>query len=473
MSDDAGDNWQEITGANFPHYYDSQQTHADNWSQSGYDFYIRAAKNPRTGRDVVYVGLIDLVASADGGASWQTVGDVYSLNAKTHADQHALAVNPRDPNDLLIGNDGGAYRVTYDPAGNSWAFRHNLNDGLGMTMLYRIAVHPENPDWVMGGAQDNATPVSMGDLSAWANRGEHDGGFCAIHPVEPKIQYATSQNLEIYRTEDMWKHPPAHITKNAPWGDERRAFIAPIAPHPLDPNKLFATTNRLWLWEKGRGWTPRSGGKQLATGSGWVNYIAVAPNGRHIYTGSSWGDLWMTDDGGANWRRIDNDRLPSALPAMPIASIAVHPTNPNAVLVAFGSVGRESHLWRCDDTRLREPLWRRVGLGQEMLESVPLNDVVFHPHRPDSTFYVASDMGVFITDDGGMTWANLGAPHGLPNVRVSDLELPPDGRHLVAATYGRGAWRLQLSEGAGPLEFKPAAVLRLRFGRTRRIGRRR
>jgi hypothetical protein len=83
----------------------------------------------------------------------------------------------------------------------------------------------------------------------------------------------------------------------------------------------------------------------------------------------------------ANWRRINYDHLPSVLPALPIASIALHPANSNAIIVAFDGVGRESHLWRCDDTKLWESRWTGVGAGEETLESVLLRDVVFHPLR--------------------------------------------------------------------------------------------
>ncbi|HEV2765541.1 MAG TPA: hypothetical protein VGV38_21335 [Pyrinomonadaceae bacterium] len=470
--DGVADRWTEIT-RNFPHQYNSKRTHADNWSQSSYDFYVKSARHTKTGGDVIYVGLIDLLASTDEGKTWRTVGDVYGANARTHADQHALAVNPRNPNDLLVGNDGGVYRLAFDPDKTSWKFQSDLNAGLGMTMFYRIAVDPSRPDWVLGGAQDNATPVSMGNLSEWSNRGLHDGGFCAINPNAREIQYATSQELEIYRTTDGWKTAPDRITENLPWSDEPRAFIAPIALDPTDSNKLYAATSYLWRWDEGPrpNWTPRLGNQALATEGGWVSYIAVAPkDGRRIYTGSSKGDLWMTEDGGDTWRRIDNNGLPSGLPALPINSIAVHPTNPDSILVAFGSIGRDSHLWRCDNTRTVEPRprWRRVGADEKVLESVPLYDVVFDPHRPDTTFYVAGDLGVFVTDDAGRTWANLGAGRGLPNVRVSDLEMLRDTRQLYVATYGRGVWRLKLPEGDGALFFKPADEKRLRPRRTRR-----
>lgn len=482
-SPDAGDSWDDTTN-NFPHHYDPADQDAYNWSQSGYDFYIRCSRHPVTGRDVIYVGLVDIAASTDGGRTWRSAGRSYRGDALTHNDQHALAVNPRDPNDMLVGNDGGVYRLTYDPSADTWSFRSDLNAGLGMTMFYRVAVDPSNPDRLLGGTQDNATPVSRGDLAAWLNKGEGDGGFCAINPRNPDLQYATSQFLSIYRTEDGWEHvrditPKEAVTvqgqtTNRAWGPDNRGFIAPIALSPSDPGKLYAGTNYLWRWDEDRkSWSRRLGNQVLASGDGFVNFIAVAPGDpRRIYTGSNFGDLWMTTDGGDTWRRIDNVGLPGATPALPVTSIAVHPNNRDAVVVGFGGTEAYSHLWRCDNTRAEEPSWVPIGgSGMTALPFVPLNSVVIYPRGYETTYYVGTDVGVFLSNDGGATWANFGAPLGLPNVQVTDLHLLTPRRRLVAATFGRGAWGIDLPAGAEPTYLKPDAGSN--FGRGRRAGRRR
>jgi hypothetical protein len=78
------------------------------------------------------------------------------------------------------------------------------------------------------------------------------------------------------------------------------------------------------------------------------------------------------------------------------------------------------------------------------LPNVPVNAVVVDPAAAD-TLYVATDIGVFATSDRGATWAPLGA--GLPIVPVTSLSLQAASRVLTAATFGRGAWELQLGGG--------------------------
>jgi hypothetical protein len=66
--------------------------------QTDYDFFIEASRRPDTGQDVVYVGLVDLLASWDGGGSWTSVGLINEDDdAHIHSDQHCLAVNPDNP----------------------------------------------------------------------------------------------------------------------------------------------------------------------------------------------------------------------------------------------------------------------------------------------------------------------------------------------------------------------------------------
>jgi photosystem II stability/assembly factor-like uncharacterized protein len=482
VSNDTGLTWNPITDDNnFPHH-GHQQKRAFNWMQASYDFYIRCVAHPTTGRDVIYVGLIDLIASTDNGRTWQSVGETSHPNSKTHNDQHAFAVNPRNPAEFLIGNDGGVYRLTYkrERSRDSWSFQNNLNDGLGITMFYRIAIDPSNPDWVMGGTQDNATPVSMGNLDEWSSQGRWDGGFCAINPLNNRVQYLTSQHLDIFKTDTAWsQNNQKEITAMEPlagvptaWGGDETGFIAPIVLSPGNPNLLYAGTNHLWRWDDSvQDWTgKRLGNQQLASGDGYINFIAIAPTDpRRIYTGSNVGDLWMSTDGGSEWVRLDNRDVPGGgIPNYAITSIAVHPTNPDRILVGFGSTELSSHIWRCDNTRADELRWRQVGgSGDAALPFMPVNAIIIDPQAPDSKFYVGTDVGVFHSDDGGTTWANFGNSNGLPNVQVTDLQLIPGSRRLVAATYGRGAWKIDLTEGVDLLYLKPSQVTSPRSGRLR------
>ena len=474
-----GDSWTEITN-NLPTGNEVKLNY--NWSQSEYDFFIESSKRSDTGPDVLYVGLVDVVASSDGGSTWTSVGHTYDESAAvTHNDQHCLAVNPTNPNEVLLGNDGGVYAITYDASQDSWTFNASINAQLGLTQFYSIAADPTSSKIVLGGAQDNATPIALGNFSKWSNVGSGDGGYVAVNPSQPDIQYATSQYLTIYETKQGWRDWDSNnLDKNdisdsnvvngqsVQWSGDPVSFIAPVTLDPQKPNVLYAGTNYLWRRDEAAGtgkWEPHLGSQMLAEKSAdsvpnnqrdALTVIAVAPSDSNtIYTGSQTGQLWTSNDGGKKWRKVSS--VLSGLPRFWITSIAVHPSNPGTIIVGLsgtsGSVSEHpGHLWKCSSVSLRFACKNLTGVGAGMLPNIPVNRAVIDPTSPDKLYYVATDIGVFVSKDGGSTWGDATKPLGLPNVQVNDLKLVPGTDYLLAATFGRGAWRIK---GLGAASLQP------------------
>jgi len=59
-----------------------------------------------------------------------------------------------------------------------------------------------------------------------------------------------------------------------------------------------------------------------------------------------------------------------------------------------------------------------------------------------TTLYVATDVGVFRSVNGGAKWRPAG--NALPNVPVTDIEYRAASNTLYAATFGRGIYVLAL-----------------------------
>jgi photosystem II stability/assembly factor-like uncharacterized protein len=453
-STDAGDTWTDITG-DFP-----RGDNGYNWSQSDYDYYVACVSHPTTNEDVVYVGLIDIAASIGGGTHWTSVGNTYDAGALTHNDQHSLAANPTNSKELLIGNDGGAYLLSFDEGTTTWNFDSSLNNGIGITQLYKADFSPSDPAVMLGGAQDNATPFADGDLSQWLNVGMGDGGYVVINQNAPDVQYATAQYLTIFETHSRWhdwdpSHPEkSEITFYDTVGGNQRAwygdyvgFVAPITPDPKNPTILYAATNFLWRWDDEHAkWTDHLGGQMLTSGADdAVTVIAVSPSDtQRIYTGSQTGQVWMTTDGGNKWKRI-NDGLPQFW----ITSIAVHPSDPDTIFVGLSGTGdsltgHPGHIWKCQHTSDDNRTWLNIsGRFRPAIPNVPINSVVVDPANP-ARLYVGTDIGFFLTDDGGVNWVDGTRSLGLPSVQVNDLKLVAGTGYLMAATFGRGIWRLKL-----------------------------
>ncbi len=460
--------WTNVTG-NFPNgVSDSRNLGVNyNWSQSSYDIHLNVARQSVGGTptDVLYAGLITLASSTSPG-SWTDVGQTYRIDVspRTHSDQHSFAAFPGDPNRMIIGNDGGVYGMTYNPTtgavtidGTSWSRT------LGVTQFYYADFHPTDPDRMLGGTQDNATPAARGDLFNWINVGGGDGGGVAINPVDPRISYCMSQGYGgPYRNTNGWANgnsynsiSPANSSIAAirnQWAQDSKPFIGVMAIDPNWPNPMYIGTQYLWRWDElTQSWSGHLGPGGGATGAptGGQNFgstiraIAVAPSdSRIIYVGCSNGNLWMTTNYGATFIRLDN----ASVPDRTITDISVHPNNPyDIVFTLSGAGGSAGNVFRCANTQAVSLFFQNIsGSGGTAVPSITHNSITRDFRDPANTFYVGTDVGMFMTENGGASWANATQPLGLPNVEVSTVRAMPRTGYLMCATYGRGAWRIPL-----------------------------
>lgn len=452
--------WTNITG-NFP-----MGTSNYNWSQSSYDNYLRVAAHTVNSvkKDFVYVGLIT-VAGWDG-TNWTDIGQTYTNSAKTHNDQHCFAVFPGDETKMVVGNDGGAWPLTYTaPSGvnpQSWAFNITSSATLGITMFYTGAYHPTDSTRMMGGTQDNASPVATGNLNSWVNRTGGDGMGCAVNPVNPLVWYGSAQGNGLYRTSNGWT-TQSSFGPTGGWGTDAVPFVTRMAIDPTSPNPLYVATNYLWRYNPTTAtWDARLGGILLCPDGGTVLSIAVAPsNANVIYAGTTNGDLWRSGDKGATWTRLDPITSP-VVPQRSITRINVHPTSPNDILITLSGSGT-AHIWRIADTSIATPILTAVnGSGVGMLPDSPTNWVTRDDVSPATTWFVATDVGVFMTTNGGTSWTNATEPLGLPLCEVSRVDWVAGTGYLHAATYGRGMWRIRIRDTGNEtdtnLVFKPEGL---------------
>jgi len=476
-STDAGATWLEITGT-YP------TVAGDTWPQAWYDLHLTAGQGVnRDGlpEDVLYVGTLALAGSVGGSFDWTNLsltstGERNFGLDRIHTDQQCMAVDPFDPNHMLVGNDGGVYGMTFDPGTGVWNFDITLNRTLGVMQFYKADWHPTDPKKMLGGTQDNATPHSQGNLNQWVNIGFGDGAGCAINPKTPAIQYASAQGQFLFRTLDEWK-TLAFIRPD--FGTDRLPFIGTIALDPTQPNYLYAATNYLWRYDENnpdldptRRWTARVGGTELAPDGGVLISIAVAPsNSNVVYVGSDRGHLWVTFNAFAAtpvWKRLDS----APLPVRAIMSLSVNPFNFADVIIGLSGTG-SGHLWRCANSRASAwTFTNQSGSGVSALPDIPLNAVTRDANDPVLTFYAATDIGVFTTINGGQNWTDatrgtaidpktgLPVDLGLPFVDCEDIKYVADTGYLNVATFGRGMWRFNVSAVAGNPDLRITPTLR-------------
>lgn len=412
------------------------------------------------------VGGIDTWRSMDGGNTLTPISDwVYNqskqlndVNASAHADHHALVGAPGfdgvSVTALYDGNDGGLvvatniYTVTTT---NGW---NNLNHNLGITQPFGIAANPTTLTTIIG-SQDNGSTrfTTVGGVNGWHLWSGGDGGFCAADPTDPNYFYGEYVNLQIYRSTDGAQTSsyiyggsltdagiadagvPDGYDDDDPNAPTAANFIAPFILDPNYASTMLAGGSNLWRTVNVKAATPAWTNIKTGIASGsFISAIAVAPgNSDIIWVGHNDGSVYATTNGtSATPTWVQKDLGSPNLPNRYCNRLAIDPTNPNIVYAAFGGFSADN-LYRTSDGGTT---WTNLAGS---LPAAPIYSIVIASFN-HNYIYVGTEVGVFGSANAGASWST--ANEGPANVQV--LELAWARNYLLAATHGRGAYRLAL-----------------------------
>ena len=359
-------------------------------------------------------GYYGLIKTTDGGNSWTDV--TIGSNGQLHPDQHCLAFGPN--NTLWVGNDGGVWNTT--DGGQTW---NNCNHTLGVTQFYTLAIHPTNPNFLLGGNQDNGSVWYTGTIG-WQQVFAGDGGPVAIEWDSPNIFYTTYVHMTY-----LYKYDNGNYLGDVtgPWSGDRASWCnGPLVVDQNQPDALLVGTYRVFRTiNSGNSWTQISG--DLTGGSGYLRALAVsATSSNIIYSGSSDGRVFVTTDG-STW----NPRY-TGLPAAAIPDVIISPSNwQTAYICVDRSTG--GRVYQTTDAGVS---WSDItGDLSSGLRGMSLTgDFSLTP----PTLYLGTDYGVYYSTNGGTNWSKYGS--GLPNVAVYEIGCDMANGLVVAATHGRGMW---------------------------------
>jgi photosystem II stability/assembly factor-like uncharacterized protein len=389
--------------------------------QSWYD--LALAVDPRNASRIYLAGIRGF-KSDNGGASFSPMG------SEIHVDWHAITIDPRNPDILYAGTDGGVFVST--DVGNNWVSR---NAGLTVTQYYPGISSSPNGSQIMGGSQDNGTQVFTGSMF-WNGFLGGDGGYTATNYSNADIIYAESQWDPNGGGAYIVRFDGTTFTKRTTGiqSGDRAAFLPPYVMDPVTPTTLYFGTQRLYkTTNEGTLWTAISG--DLSKGSGFITTIAVAKSDPStIYVGTSDGMVNVTRDAGVTFSPST-----TGLPNRFVTRIAVDPTDATHALVTVSGFAT-GHVF---ETKNAGSVWTDISAG---LVDAPANAIAF---VPGVGIMVGTDVGVFQTASPGASWS--AGPPGIPNVIVHDLIYAPGANLLLAGTYGRGMFAYTVGGDAAVL----------------------
>lgn len=364
-----------------------------------------------TNSNTVYCVAFDLNKSTNGGSS-------FSTTPTNHVDQHACFINAVNHNFVLAGNDGGLDIST--TGGNSF---NNANT-LPIMQFYTVDIDYMNPQRLYGGAQDNGTNRTLtGNLNDWSSVYGGDGFYCAIDPTNNTNQYFESQ----YGAASF-----------GTFGN-RQNWNTPFVLDPIVPTTWYYGAEKLY-----KNGVAISGDLTHGAGSGNLVYgtittISVSKvNNQIIYVGTDDGRVQVTLNGGGTWTDVSG-----SLPVRWVSRVTADPVNAAVGYVCLSGYKYDEYLPHVFRTTNNGTTWTDISGN---LPEAPVTELIVDPNNTN-ILYVGTDVGVYVTTNLGGTWQLL-AP-GMPSVPVTMMKLHNPTRTLVASTYGRSMYKLDISTVTG------------------------
>ncbi|MGB8325937.1 MAG: hypothetical protein WCE48_00005, partial [Steroidobacteraceae bacterium] len=470
-SDDSGAHWQKVNAADW----------VTTWYMS------RLTVSPGD-PDVVYTCGQSIHMSRDGGKTFTIM-----RGAPGGDDFHYLWINPRAPERMVAASDQGVI-VTLN-GGETWSDWYNQPTA----QVYYLATDDRFPYWIYTGQQDSGTVgiTSRSDYGAisfrdWRPVGGDERDYDVPDPEDPNIVYGSGLGGRITR----WDARTGEAQTVTPWpvnGYGKRptnfryhgTWFAPLAVSKQKPYALYAGAQLLFRsLDRGTTWETispdLSGGSadakecagdlppERAFECGYGTVFAIAPSRRdnnEIWIGTDAGLVWLTRDGGRNWRRV----TPPGVPVWAKVSSIDLAAAPGTAYVAVDNHRQDDFRPHVLRTRDYGATWTELstGLPPDHFVSVVRAD----PVRPGLLF-AGTELGACVSFDDGEHWQSL--QRNLPPAWVHDL-LVKD-RDLIAATQGRGIWVLDdlapLRQGdaddrAAARLYRPSPAYRLRVNQNR------
>jgi photosystem II stability/assembly factor-like uncharacterized protein len=438
-SDDLGETWREMN---------------DSFNIQVRPFYFAHIVIDPTNHERVYKPGYMLTFSDDGGKTFS--GSIMSGGGGTHPDHHALWINPRNPNEIVLGTDGGVYQ-SFDKAQR---FRH-LNV-LPVSQFYHVNYDLDTPYNVYGGLQDNGTWMAPSQAPSgvsnhhWRPLNGGDGFAVTTDAIDPDVVYVESQGGRVVR----FRRSTGEAKEIYPYarGEESKLrfnWNTPIYASPTQKGTVYIGSQYLMRSkDRGDSWeriSPdlttndqksqnqlESGGLSIDNSSAenhtTIITISESPkNANVIWVGTDDGNLQLTTDGGKSWTNVAAN-----VPGLPkrtwVSRVEAGHFDEKTAYAAF-----DGH--RTGD--MKTYLYRTKDSGKTW-EPLATSDVKGFAHviREDrvnpNLLFAGTEMGLYISLDAGKNWAQF--KENFPTVPVYDVQIHPRDGDAIIGTHGRGIY---------------------------------
>lgn len=381
-----------------------------------------------------------LILGSVNGCFTRNGGNSWSIMNYSWADWHIITWHPDKANKVYVGNDGGVYEYDW----SNLATRNvDLNWTYNVTQYYAGSFGP-NGNTVIAGAQDNGTNLSINSNDTFDRIYGADGSYCHIHKQNNQTAYISWQNGNLRRFNDYKAANPVSTPINNDLDadqngsiDDGSWFINPFEMHYWDGDLLFFPARRRLHRSTMRGdlWEPVT--NNLIGGDAYCVGLSLDMDPT-VYIGGTSGLLYRVDKAKTTSPGSEvnlKSKAPNAVRSSTIGHIKVHPLNKGTILIGLTDYSTNPRIWMATDADTENPVFTNVS--GNLPSSLPVNFIEIDPLRPDSAWYIATDFGLYYTNDAGANWYK---DLTVPNVVVDMVRLRYSDRRLFVFTHGRGVF---------------------------------
>ncbi len=438
-SDDLGEHWREVN---------------DSFNVSVRPFYFARIVVDPLDYNRVYKPGLSLSYSVDGGSTFNGANIING--SSVHGDHHALWIHPKDPAQMFLGTDGGLY----ESRDRAVHFRHI--SVLPVSQFYHVAYDMDQPYNVYGGLQDNGSWMAPSHATGgvanrnWRNLGGGDGFAVIPDPSDYDFIFLESQGGKVVRVRRSTGEN-REVAAYAREGEEKLRFNwnTPIIASPTQKGVIYVGAQYLFRSsDHGDSWVrispdlttnDQSAQKQLESGglsrdnSSAENYTTIIcvsespKNPNVLWAGTDDGNLQVTRDGGKTWTNVIAN-VPGVPKRTWVSGVEAGHFDENVAYVTLDGHRRgdmKTYIYKtADGGKTWAPL---AGSGVSGFAQVVREDLV----NPNLLF-AGTELGLFVSIDGGGSWANF--KENFPPVAVDDMTIHRRDGDLILATHGRGIW---------------------------------